>query len=414
MKKKTIIIFMYNWRVCTIITNLIKSLNENGFKIIFFCYFCSLEIVDLSELSNKDITIYNNFNNKNKLFGFFFNNRFIHYLFSKIFRHLLLKNISFRETFLKLFSVYSVIPKEIIIKINQILCNKNEEISCFIGVEKEGLILSNIVQKNNNIPIYYYSYELYGEDHPYHNRNIFNAKVYSLEKYYHKNAYATIIQDSDRCNVLFNNNKANNKKIFLPVYNKGDIILKKSDYFFEKYNLLPKNKIILYLGTIISTRLIQELIEIFNDINNDNYKLVLHGPLKFDAVKYVKSKNIFISGNLVSNNELFELISSAYIGIAIYRQTNKNEMLTAFSSTKIAQYFRCGIPVITWDNYNFRKLMSEFKCGEMIYNYNMIENALDTISTNYDIYSANAFKAYNKYYNIDNTINNLIREINNE
>ncbi|MBP7652819.1 hypothetical protein KA977_05310 [Candidatus Dependentiae bacterium] len=406
MKKKTIVIIQFYWRICPITTNLIKTLVEKGYKIIFFGYNSDTKLVDMNPLEKMGVEFYlDNVLEARKIEKLY--NNFLQYVFNKVYKILVKKNRFILEKFLKFIPDNSIVQTKIIELIKKKIEKKSNELLAVIGIEKQGLIYAAEIAEYFNVSSVYYSLELYTDNHPFVQKNIFRAKLTELEKKYHKKCSATIIQDNDRAELLFSNNNVSNKKIFMPVYSKGSIIKTKHNYFYRKFNIPENKKIILYFGVIIFSRLIKELIEFFECVDQEKYVLVIHGPLMFDIVKYNFSENIYISEDLVDEDRIFDLVSSAYIGIAIYRQVTDNEKLTAFSSTKIAQYFRCGIPVITWNNFNYQRLMSEFQCGELIDSFEHLNTAVNKISLNYDKYKIAAFSAYNKYYNIDTTIENL-------
>ncbi|HNZ26109.1 MAG TPA: hypothetical protein PLG34_01145 [Spirochaetota bacterium] len=398
MNEKFILIIQYDFPISSITTDLIKSLNENGYKVFLVLCYCKEGLfIEVKSINTKDneLLIINSF--------FLFKR-----ILNKLYSIFISKNIRLSKFIFKLFRIdKNIINYFIVKKILDYLKKKGAKISSVIGIEKKGVIYGGIISQILKKPLLYYSLELYTDEHPNNRNNLIAQKILELEKKYHKISIATIIQDEDRADFLYNNNLIDDKnvKIIIPVYNKGKIIEKRTNYFYDKFNINKDKKIILYFGVINKYRNINEII---NNANREDYILLLHGLISNDYYNSInKEKNIIISKDMVEESKIFDLISSCHIGLAIYRQDIVNDRLTVFSSTKIAQYLKCGIPIIGWNNSNYQKLFNEFKCGELINSFESLDNAISTILKNYDEYKSNAFAAYNKYYNIDFTIKNL-------
>ena len=108
-------------------------------------------------------------------------------------------------------------------------------------------------------------------------------------------------------------------------------------------------------------------------------------------------------------HDLHLLMASATIGIALYDNGWPNTRFTAFSSEKIARYLQAGVPFIAFANESYFKLKNEFDCCELIHDTSELDRAIKGLLNNYEYYRENAFEAYNKYYNIENTIKPLTR-----
>ena len=279
-----------------------------------------------------------------------------------------------------------------------------------LGVEKKGLAWAGITNeklKNANILIYY-SLELYENNPGWFGDFEFNESRKLEIKYHHKSQF-TIVQDYLRSVILFKYNKFPSSKILkLPVSIRGQ-----SDTT-SKSNIADGVKI-LYFGLIEKRRNVLEILESFSKIEC-KVNLRLHGPA-YDNNFIIQIKNQFISSNieittnLLNEVEINNLMKSIHIGICFYSNDNINDRLTAFSSEKIARYFKFGIPIISFYNESYMLLMQNIKCGVLINNYNDLEFAVTEIVKNYDLYSNNAKLAYNKYYLFDNNFDNILDEI---
>ncbi|MBE0688222.1 MAG: glycosyltransferase, partial [Anaerolineaceae bacterium] len=256
------------------------------------------------------------------------------------------------------------------------------------------------------------SLELYIEDNPVIDRFY---HFLDAERKYHRKSLATIIQDGSRADALLKSNGVEKTNVLhLPVSAKGKAIRDKSGFLQKKLNIDQNKKIILYFGGLDKTRSISQIVESAKYLD-DGVVLVLHG---FGPKRYIKhlisiadkSKVIF-SFDFVPEAEILNLISSAHIGIALYKTSNANDRLVAFSSSKIAYYTQCGVPIIAFDTESFRELANSYQCVELINTFNEIPYTVRKILGNYDFYREESFSAYQRFYNLDDNFSRLIREL---
>jgi glycosyltransferase involved in cell wall biosynthesis len=288
---------------------------------------------------------------------------------------------------------------------------------CFIGIEKEGLIWAGILSEIYHCPLIYFNLELYIEDNPglytyYH--------VLAAERKYHKLALATIIQDEPRAKVLLRSNGIEQTNLlYFPVSAKGDAKAEKSKFLQNKLHIDGNKKIILHFGAIEYNRFMPQIVRMAKDLD-DRFVLVVHGYGPQKHVKYLQSiadqNKVIFSLDFIAEEEIESLISSADIGIALYKTTNSNDRLVAFSSSKVAYFTQCGIPLIAFDTESFRELVSSYRCAELINNTNEIPLKVQKILANYTSYREQSFAAYQRFFNLDNNfsmlIDNLERTIN--
>jgi len=414
-KKKInrIAVFQYEWDVRSYTLDILTMLVEKGYYIDLFLTSCDNHLVDLENIKkNSNIKIYDlTPRNHNKVLNFISKNFWR--VVSKLDQILVLRGMLFR-----------ILKKDIscfvIKQSSRIISQNHSTYKCFIGIEKKGLIWVGILNKKYkfNIPFLYYSLELYIEDHPIRYTNPFFPRIRKLEKKYHKKAVATIIQDNMRANVLFSSNNIERQPIiFVPISLRGDIIPNRARYFHNKFNIPEEIRIILYFGMIKSkSRLSKEIAEQAKNLNNNN-RLVFHGygaPKEIEDLTGLTSDKICISTELVPYDKIFDLISSSDIGLVLYSTDNSNNRLTAFSSEKIALFSKAGIPIIAFDNENYRKLINTLRCGELINTLDELPNAVQKIFLNYELYRENAFQAYKQFYWFDRHFKNIIKFIENE
>ena len=274
----------------------------------------------------------------------------------------------------------------------------------FIGIEKMGLIWAGeISNRFLKTPIINYSLEIYDDDHPFFIGMRSFPFIRKAEMFYARKMKGLIIQDTFRAAEYKKYNGIEDKEscgtFFLPVSIQGFKHERKSTYWHDKYQLEPHRKIILVFGIIREAR---QSISIASECSklSPNFITVFHGPLELPInanFQYFKD-NVYINNELVPENRINQLISSSDVGIVLYSNYNSNDRLTAFSSEKIARFMQCGIPIISYDNTSYRKLMNEFRCGELIDTISEIPLALKKILSDYELYQLNCYKAFDKYY----------------
>ena len=147
----------------------------------------------------------------------------------------------------------------------------------------------------------------------------------------------------------------------------------------------------------------------------EGYVMVMHGRSNTEynnsLMSLIKTGKLFISTKLVDPDYISEIISSAHIGLSFYRTDDPNSALSGLSSHKLAHYTQCGLPVISNNYPSIRRLIDETKYGICVNSIKEIPHAVHAIDTNYDQYNQNSYKAYSKYYNIDNYMENILASI---
>lgn len=303
-----------------------------------------------------------------------------------------------------------IIDRDVMARSKEIV--KKSKYYALVGIEKEGLIWAGSVSEIQHCPLIYFSLELYIEDNPacfriYHLRD--------AERKYHRQAVATIIQDKPRADALLKANGIEQANVLhFPVSARGNIVREKTKFIQNKFKIPDGKKIILYYGAIQKDRFITEIVENAKDMDDD-IMLVVHGVGSKKYIEYLQSiacKNkVVFSLEFIAENEIQSLVSSADIGIALYKTTNANDRLVAFSSSKVAFYTQCGIPMIAFATESFMELVSCHKCAELINNIDEIPDKARKILDNYGYYRENAHSAFQQFYNVDENCSRLINKL---
>lgn len=287
----------------------------------------------------------------------------------------------------------------------------------FIGIEKKGLLWAGNMGDRFSCPYLYYSLELYTKDHPDAMLTYLDRQIKKAEAVYHKKAAATIIQDAARACVLFEDNGVppDGLTFYVPVSLLGAARQERSSFFNYKYKLPPTQKIILQFGLFYNRRFSAELIDVARQFTSDS-TLVLHGYSLSESYQNIienKCHDKFIFSNeLVPSEQIIDVISSADIGLVFYTAETENDLLTAFASEKLALYLQQGKPIVAFDYPGYRKLINECECGVLIHSLSELPQAISTILADWDRYSRNAVKCFNKYYNYSDNFTPVIEWLN--
>lgn len=397
---KKILIFQYSWLLQNYSINLASKLIDLGFEVYFLGFnITKHQLSDLSQFkkrgiffkefidSEKKITSTNKPSIKKYCYTLLWH-------FYKLRHYFIFNNIKYNKT----------LNRSVLYQTHRFLKNKNFDY--IIGVEKQGLHWAGIFSELFDVKLVYYSLELFVEDMQGHNDWMYYEPLRKPELYYHKRCDATIIQDKLRAVVLEKYNLVKNTRIYLPVAVSGASVKTTSNYFQNKFNINNQSYLLLYFGVIGPYRFCEETVEISKKLPL-NISMVFHG---IDFSDYVDTKlksksqstGVYFSLDKEPENKIPEIIRSAHIGLALYHLEYLNDRHIAYSSQKIAYYFKCGIPIIAFKNESFIDLYSHFKCVRMINDVSEIPEACSEIIDNYELYSSEAYKAYDKFYRFEN------------
>jgi len=404
--KKRIALFQYEWPLQSYSKDLGEKLAETGHLVDFYCYGVSkLNLVKVYSKKNLNYNFIDNNNFELETHP----NKLINYI-------LKIKNKIKWIKHQKLIKTIPDVSADIIDKnalINSLKKIRQKKYDYLIGIEKQGLIWAGILSELLKSKLIYYSLELYLEDMPSITEF---EKIRPFEIKYHKQADATIVQDKYRAEKLLHYNHIESTNLILfPVSIRGEIYMQKSHFFHDKFNIPSSKKIILYFGMMCEDRYYTKIAEYSHQLAED-FVFVFHGYGNTTYIEQLKKisnpSKLFFSLDLISEEQIPEIISSADIGLSIYRNDFSNDRYTAFSSQKIALYMKTGVPIISMKNESYIELMTNYLCGEMIETIDNINIAANKIIDNYNLYRTESFRAYNQYYNFDLNFNQLINYLN--
>lgn len=271
---------------------------------------------------------------------------------------------------------------------------------CLIGAEPGGLSAAAEVCRIYDLPLIYYNLELYlaSEVHSPKEKVL---KGFELE--HNRKAVFTITQSEERAELLARENGVGLQSIVtLPVCADGQAFRNKSNTLRERLNISKDRKIILYAGYIADWAMCEEMAKAASMWPKDKV-LVLHshglnsGPYMQKVERYA-GETVRISMNPVSYEELPSFLSSADIGVALYKNLGKNFTLIDSASGKLAHYLKSGLPVIVNDYPSLKKMIGDYHCGKCIQSSDDILPAVESILEGYEDMRKNAFKCYEENF----------------
>lgn len=277
-----------------------------------------------------------------------------------------------------------------------------------VGIEKQGLIWAGIFSEQLHVPFAYFSLELLLEDYQYY-KDYEWMRPY--ERHYHSRAALTIVQDPQRAAVLLQaNGVPSNPVCYYPVSVSGSPNHITNNYFHKKFNISRENKIVLYFGLFSEERECSQLAELAHQLVGA--VLVFHGYGIFGSnvfyEKFRYHRNVYFSLDLVEEEMIDSIVSSADVGVSLYNENCMNDMLTAFSSLKNAIYMKNGVPMIAYQNESYDKLFGSYKCGRAISDVAEFPDAVAKILSQPGSYRNECYKAFQEVYSLDRNMGALL------
>ena len=179
----------------------------------------------------------------------------------------------------------------------------------------------------------------------------------------------SVIQDKNRELLLKETlPEVCDNKIFLLPNSYLGFTNEKSNFAYEKFGIDKSKKILLYAGAIEEWAIDINFPKLLSPLFNEDYVLVLSGFSRDNFVKnlskiysdLIQRKKLLISLEILSEKDFTELVKSAYIGLAWYKQLDseyiksmrgKNVYYMGMSSGKLMKYLSCDVPIIVPNFY---------------------------------------------------------------
>jgi glycosyltransferase involved in cell wall biosynthesis len=200
----------------------------------------------------------------------------------------------------------------------------------------------------------------------------------------------------------------------LPVFTSTKVKFSKVD-FKKKYNWSEKTVVSLYQGTLNEGRGLRLIIKSFVELD-DKFCLVIigGGPLKNELIDLSNTLNLqqrvkFI--DFVNLTDLPSYTAGADIGINLLEDFNLSKKMA--SPNKLFEYIHAGIPVISTNSLESKKVMEKFHVGVLVINTSeSILNGIHEITeSNNLLKNSYQFALAAEYYcweNQEHTLKNLL------
>lgn len=146
------------------------------------------------------------------------------------------------------------------------------------------------------------------------------------------------------------------------------MVVKKTNYFRQKFNIDKNTIIFLYQGLFGKGRGIENLLKVFSELEDKRYVCVFmgYGELTNEIKKYSRKFENIYHHEAVKPEDLHEYTSSADIGFC----SVENTCLSYYYClpNKFFEYVMYGLPIIANNLYELKKVINENKIGLVLKN----------------------------------------------
>jgi glycosyltransferase involved in cell wall biosynthesis len=218
----------------------------------------------------------------------------------------------------------------------------------------------------------------------------------------------TVVPSPLRKNIFSQINAVDRDKIHtLPVASMGPAIEKKSNFFRNRFSIPDSDRIVIYSGNFKQWA---KCLEIIQSVRYwpKGYVLIMH-TWSEDAIKksyFQEMKNqaiglpVYFSREYIDYTELASALSSADIGLAFYEEINENFSEILFSSNKIAEYLKAGLPLICSDFPSLKTFVERYRIG-MALPVEKIVRGIEKIGDQLEYYRRNTLDCYEQTYRFE-------------
>jgi hypothetical protein len=301
----------------------------------------------------------------------------------------------------------------------------NKKYDLVLGIDPDGVIAAWNYTKTNSTPFIYLSFEIFFGDEMNKHWELFHKKDEITAS---QQADLVIIQDKWRAELLGEENSIpQNKFVYIPV-SPANTKIPKSNYLRSRFNIPDDKFIVLHSGSFDNWTYADELIESM-EFWPRNAILIVHTRqnLKnknpyFNRLKKSENERIFISTTPLVNDKYEEMVSSADIGLVLYKPIQndkylqKNIKVIGLSSGKFSTYMKHGLPVISSKQMCYADLLKEFKFGINMDSFTDITSAILEVTANYEAYHNEALRLFSEKLDFtiywQNFIENVTRILN--
>ncbi len=287
--------------------------------------------------------------------------------------------------------------------------------SWLVGIDPAGLVISGISAMIFRLNFCYFSLEI-----------LFSGEIQSgylktlkrLERYFNQRCAFTIIQDQARADLIASENSISPESILLlPNSPVGEAKAQRSRFLYERLGIPDDQKVVLHVGTLSKWTCTPQLLSSSRSWPA-SLKLVLHSrqrgsDIDLDLVDHPRAQ---ISDRPVPSQDLPNLIASADVGLVLYHKEDHfmhgdNIQYVGLSSGKMAEYLRCGVPVIVSAFPGLCELVEEFQCGICVEDTEEIADAIQTILVDRPKFSRGAVRCFDELFNFERNFAEVVSRL---
>lgn len=237
--------------------------------------------------------------------------------------------------------------------------------------------------------IIYYNMEMldWSEVNPIYGKDKILLKI--LEVRALQGVDAVVIQNNERAAQFRKINDFQKGMYILPVASMGSPAPGGKDLRLRrKFNITEKTKIAVYSGNIMPWA---KCLEIVQSVRNwpEDFCLVLHTWRKgafeseygMSIKESAKGLPVYFSDEYLDIEELPAYLSSADAALMFYEAIDTNFVEILFSSNKLAEYLKAGLPVITTDSPVLKQFVEENGIGLTVSSMDELSRALTDIAS---------------------------------
>lgn len=274
---------------------------------------------------------------------------------------------------------------------------------CFVGAETTGLAAASVLGRLRRTPVVYWSLELWLWSEA---KSLYYRLLKLLEFTFHRSAAFTIIPSESWIPLLSRENGVQPSKfVVVPATARGPAYRTRTRYLQARFRIGDDRTVVLYAGSLVSWALTRELVTAARGWPRE-IALVIHGWGDAEYIESLKAiaagdERVFFSLDVVPFEELDQLIASADVGVALYRNDIMARQLISSASSKIGQYLKCGVPVITDDSAWFQEMFGEYECGVGVARHEDMLDGITRITANHARFRREAFRCFDERYDFD-------------
>lgn len=249
----------------------------------------------------------------------------------------------------------------------------------------------------------------------------FTNKVFlkNLEYRMIKSLSHVVIQSPHRAKLFSKINDFDVNKIYLlPITSIGKPVINRSDFFRDMFNIPSNSKIAVYAGNFNPWF---ECLEIIKSVKKwpKGYALVMHTWNKtiLNSTYYQEMKKqarglpIYFSVEYVDYDEMATVLSSADIGLMFYKPIDSNFTEILFSSNKLAEYLKAGLPIICSNFSSLKSFIDGNAIGATTSSIDDLPHMLELVNRQINILRRNVLVCYQKKFRFERYFDNFYRRL---